>query len=70
MRSPDLNLIENMFHLIRKKVHEDALVNEINKETFEQFSQRVKKIIKEFSVEIIDKTIESMNKRFKKIIKY
>ena len=67
-RSPDLNPIENMFHLIRKKLHEDALVNEIKKETFEQFAQRVKMTIKEFSVEIIDKTIESMNKRIKKIL--
>ena len=28
---PDLNPIENMFHLIRKKLHEDALLHEINK---------------------------------------
>ena len=28
---PDLNPIENMFHLIRKKIHEDALLHEINK---------------------------------------
>ena len=43
---PDLNAIENMFHLIRKKLHEDALLHEINKENFEKFAQRVKLTIK------------------------
>ena len=42
------NPIENMFHLISKKLHENGLVNEIKKETSEQFAQRVKMTIKEF----------------------
>ena len=46
--SPDLNPIKNMFHLIYKKLHENALVNEIKKETFEQFAQQVKMTVKEF----------------------
>ena len=66
-RPSGLNPIENMFHLIRKKLHEDGLVNEVKKETFDQFGQQVM-TIKEFSVEIIDKTIESTNKRIKKIL--
>ena len=35
-----------MFHLIGKKLQEDALVNGIRKETFEQFAQQVKTTIK------------------------
>ena len=40
--SPDLNPIKNIFHLIGIKLHEDAGVNEINKETFELFAQQAK----------------------------
>ena len=35
-----------MFHLIGKKLQEDALVNGIRKETFEPFAQQVKTTIK------------------------
>ena len=44
--SSDLYPIGNMFHLIGKKLQEDALVNGIRKETFEQFAQQVKTTIK------------------------
>ena len=36
-RSPHLNPIENVFHLVRKNLHKDALNWEIKKETFEEF---------------------------------
>lgn len=55
-------------YLIRKKIDKDALVKEINKKAFAQFAQQVKVTIKEFSVEIIDKTIESIDRRIKKIL--
>ena len=40
------------------KFRENALVNEIDKETFELFAQQGKMTIKEFSVDIIDRTTE------------
>ena len=67
-RSPDLNPIENIFHLVRKNIQKDALTKEIKKETFSEFSKRVQKTIKEFPVDIIDKTIDSMPKRIAKIV--
>ena len=42
-RSPDLSPIENMFNLVRTKLHGDALDKNITRETFKQFSSRVKK---------------------------
>ena len=33
-RPPDINPIENMFHLIRRQLTEDALQHNITKETF------------------------------------
>ena len=34
-RSPDINLIENIFHLVHKQLGQDALRNKIEKESFE-----------------------------------
>ena len=38
---PDFNPVENMFHLLRKKLHEDAREHEIKQETYKEFSNRV-----------------------------
>ena len=67
-RSPDLNPIDHMFHLVRKNLQRDALTKRIEKETFEEFSQRVKNTIKEFPAAILDKTINSLPKRITKVI--
>ena len=40
-RSPDLNPIENIFHLIEKKLAKQALNLQIEKESFEEFKTRV-----------------------------
>ena len=39
-RSPDLNPIENLFHLVSKQLQKDALDMQITRETFAQFSDR------------------------------
>lgn len=68
-RSPDVNPIENLFHLVRKQLSNDALSKNITKENFKQFSARVKTTLENFSVETINNMIESMNKRIKLIKK-
>ena len=40
--SPDINPIENLFHLIKRQLNNDAIVQNIRKETFEEFAARVK----------------------------
>ena len=67
-RSPDLNPIENMFHLVSKQIRNDAKIRRIEHETFEQFSRRCKNTLQEFSVDIINKTIKSMDKRIQLVI--
>ena len=67
-RSPDLNMIENIFHLIRVQLKSDAVNLKIEKESFPEFCERVSETIKNFPVEVINKTIESMNKRIELII--
>lgn len=68
-RSPDLNPIENIFHLVGKKIRQDALDQNIQHENFEEFSKRVKNTIKKFPIKLINKTIRSMNKRIDLVIK-
>ena len=40
--SPDLNPIENLFHLVSKQLGQDAIDKQITSENFETFSERVK----------------------------
>ena len=68
-RSPDLNPIENVFHNVKRKLHADALENNITREKFEKFSERVKRTLENYSSHTIDKTIDSMDKRISMIIK-
>ena len=68
-RSPDLNPIENLFHLVSKQLEKDALDMHITHETFTQFSERVKRTMLNFPKDIIDNIIESMDKRVAMVLK-
>ena len=68
-RSPDLNPIENFFHLVNLELHEQAIKAKIVHETFEQFSTRVRNCMLNFPINLIDNIIESMPKRIHIIIK-
>lgn len=68
-RSPDLNPIENVFHIVSKKLAKDALDGGITRESYEQFCNRVQRTIYDISPQLIDKTIESMNGRITEIIR-
>ena len=68
-RSPDLNPIENTFHSIGKQIRKDAVTNRIEKETYKQFCDRVKRIVLNFNKDVIDRTIESMPRRLDAVIK-
>ena len=68
-RSPDLNPIENIFHIVRERLTVEALELGISHESYTQFSKRVAKTISQIPVWLIDKTIESMPKRLEMVIK-
>ena len=68
-RSPDINPIENFFHLIQKQLNRDAIQNKITRQSFRQFSDRIKETMMTYPKETIDKTIESMDRRMSLIIK-
>ena len=68
-RSPDLNPIENFFHIISRKLSEDAIDRDIQKETFTEFSDRVRQTMLNFDTSKIDRIIGTMDKRINLIIK-
>ena len=65
-RSPDLNPIENVFNIIKRRLREEAIRKEITKETYGEFIERIEKTFTNISVKTIDATIAS---RVEKIIK-
>ena len=68
-RSPDINPIENVFNIVRAQLTEIAMSEHISHETYDQFCDRVKATLLNFSPAIIDSTIDSMPKRMRLILK-
>ena len=69
-RTPDLNCLETFFHLVNKTLQTDTIDNNIEKETFEEFSERVENTLRNFNVETIDKIIGTMANRITEVIKH
>lgn len=67
-RSPDINPIENLFHLVDRKLQGDAISENITKETYDQFVGRVKGTILEFPVDKVDSIIDTMSKRMAMLV--
>ncbi|CAB4019398.1 Hypothetical predicted protein [Paramuricea clavata] len=67
-RSPDINPIENIFHLVKSQLNKQAVTENITSESYEQFQTRVLQVLRTFPIDIIDKTIDSMSKRINKLI--
>ena len=71
-RSPDLNPIENIFHLVKRYLENEAISKRITKESFEEFQSRVLRAFDSIPITTIDKTIDktisSMDKRIHAIL--
>lgn len=67
-RSPDLNPIENIFHLVKRFLENEAISKNITRESFEEFKVRVLRALQSIPIHTIDKTILSMNERIRSII--
>ena len=68
-RSPDLNPIENIFHIVKRILQVDAIKKNITFETYEQFSSRIVQTFRNLDQTLINNTILSMDKRIDTIIK-
>ena len=67
-RSPDINPIENVFHLVKRQLDSQAIKENIVTESIDEFETRIKRTLFELPVSHINNTIESMGNRMKKII--
>ena len=67
--SPDFNPIENIFNFVKSELRTQAFEKNINYETFEQFSLRIKHTLENTPTKYIDKNIESIPKRVFMVIK-
>ena len=67
-RSPDVDCIENVFHLVKRFLEEEAIALNITKECFEEFKQRVFTAFDSIPVAVIDNIILSMSKRIEAIL--
>ena len=68
-RSPDLNPIENIFHIVKKKLQQDALEMIIEREDFDELSARAKTTMGSVPVDAADRTIRLKDKRIDLIVK-
>ena len=67
--SPDLNPIENVFHLVRTRLQREAREKNITHQSWDVFKQSVQYHIWSTSKEVIDKTIDSRPTRLHQIVK-
>ena len=68
-RSPDLNPIENVFNVVKKQLKDEAINNNIESESKDEYEKRVISALLNYPSSIIDRTIESMEKRLKLVVK-
>ena len=68
-RSPDLNPIENIFHIVKQRLHQDALNRQITRKDFAGFSARVKTIPELIPNDVVDRTTLFLGRRINEIIK-
>ena len=67
-RSPDLNPIENIFHLVKRYLDCEAICRNIVRESFDEFNVRVLEAFGNILIETTDKTISSMNRRIMAVL--
>jgi transposase len=68
-RSPDLNPIENFFHLVGRALAKDSIEKNVTSQTIEEFEERLRGIIVNFDSDLINRCIGSMDRRVREVIK-
>lgn len=68
-RSPDINPIENIFHLVSRDLRQNAISRRLSRESFQDFEDRIISTIRGVSTDIIDRTIASTHRRLQSIVR-
>ena len=67
-RSPDLNPIENMFHIVKNQLESQIRELQIVRETWEQFKTRVIKTLYDIPRSYVNNIITSMPKQIHAVL--
>ena len=67
-RSLDLNPIENIFHIVKWRLRQDALDQQITQEDFGAFSSRVKTTLETITIDVGDRTISPLARESMKLL--
>ena len=68
-RSPYLKTIENIFQIVKPRLRQDALDQQLTREDFAAFPARVKTTLKTIPIDVVDRTILPKAKITDEIIK-
>ena len=68
-RSPDLAVIENVFPMVRRMLKRQALQQQVRRQTFAQFKNRVISTFHSIPVKAVNNLIRSMPKRIDMVIR-
>lgn len=67
-KSPDLNIIENLFNQMKAKLRKGVIKNKITKESKDEFAERCFNELENFPIENIRKLVDSYPKRINQVI--
>jgi transposase len=67
-RSPDVNVIENLFHIAKKHLNKDALSNQLHVESEEEFLERIGAFLDNYPISKINKLVDSLPRRINQLI--
>lgn len=67
-RCADIHCIENLFNFVKRYLEEEAVEQNITKESFDQFTRRVLRAFNNISIDYIDKLISSMIHRIEAVL--
>ena len=64
----DIHCIENLFNLIKCNLEDEAIKQNITKESFEQLTKRVLQAFNNISIKLVEKLILSMARRTEAVL--
>ena len=67
-RSPDINIIENMFHTVKRAVNAEAKSRFLYKESEEEFCLRIENTLQNITKQTVNNLINSLPKRIDSLI--
>ena len=67
-KSPDINVIENLFNDSKQQLAKQALQQNITKESRTQFASRIEEMLASYSVNRVNKLVDSLPNRMKLLV--